>query len=145
MIRRIQVKGFRALRYVNIGLEDFQVLVGPNASGKSTFFDAINFVRDIMNVGIERSVFGDLRVSVPQRALDWFDISWMRNGEDIEILLWVEIPADVISSTDTPYRYCCYELALTFGPHLSLRNETLWLSPSSTFPGKGDDRGRQMV
>ena len=39
MIRRIQALNFRCLRYVDVELDRFHILVGPNASGKSTLFD----------------------------------------------------------------------------------------------------------
>ena len=145
MLRRIVIKGFRALRYVSVDLDDFQVLVGPNASGKSTFFDAINLVRDVLSAGIERSIYGDLRLSVPQRAVDPQDLSWMRSGDDIEIQLWVELPERVRATTNSPYAYCCYELALTLSPQLSLRNETLWLLPASAFPAERDSRKGQLT
>jgi AAA15 family ATPase/GTPase len=54
MIRRLQVRGYRALRAVDVELRDFQVLVGPNASGKTTLFDVLLLLRDIMRiVGVE--------------------------------------------------------------------------------------------
>ena len=37
MIRRIEALNYRCLRYVNQPLQDFHVLVGPNASGKEHF------------------------------------------------------------------------------------------------------------
>jgi translation initiation factor RLI1 len=45
MISRIEINGFRAIRSSAVNLNAFQVLVGPNASGKSTFFDVLAFVR----------------------------------------------------------------------------------------------------
>ena len=36
MIRRLQALNYRCLRYVDVRLDRFHVLVGPNASGKST-------------------------------------------------------------------------------------------------------------
>ena len=43
MIRRLQALNYRCLRYVDVPLDRFRVLVGPNASGKSTLFDALDF------------------------------------------------------------------------------------------------------
>ena len=48
MIRRIQALNFRCLRYVDLRLDRFHVLIGPNASGKSTLFDAIAFMGDVV-------------------------------------------------------------------------------------------------
>ena len=39
MIARIEALNYKCLRYVSQGLQRFQILVGPHASGKSTFLD----------------------------------------------------------------------------------------------------------
>ena len=42
MLQRLEVKNFLALRDVSIDLEPFTVIVGPNASGKSTILEALH-------------------------------------------------------------------------------------------------------
>lgn len=42
MLQKLEVKNFLALRTVSIDLEPFTVIVGPNASGKSTILEAIH-------------------------------------------------------------------------------------------------------
>ncbi len=42
MLRKLEVKNFLALRDVSIDLEPFTVIVGPNASGKSTILEALH-------------------------------------------------------------------------------------------------------
>ena len=42
MLQKLEVKNFLALRNVAIDLEPFTVIVGPNASGKSTILEAIH-------------------------------------------------------------------------------------------------------
>lgn len=39
MITLIEALNYRCLRYISRPLESFHVLVGPNASGKTTFLD----------------------------------------------------------------------------------------------------------
>ena len=56
MIRRVQVLNYRCLRYADLRLDRFHVLVGPNASGKSTLLDAIAFLADLARDGLERAV-----------------------------------------------------------------------------------------
>ena len=56
MIRRIQALNYRCLRYVDVELDRFHVLVGPNASGKSTLFDVIAFLGDLVSSGLEAAV-----------------------------------------------------------------------------------------
>ena len=44
---------YGCLRYVDVPLDRFHVLIGPNASGKSTLMDAIKFVSDVVRDGVE--------------------------------------------------------------------------------------------
>ena len=53
IINRIQVLNYGCLRYVDVPLDRFHVLIGPNASGKSTLMDAIKFVSDVVRDGVE--------------------------------------------------------------------------------------------
>jgi len=42
-VTKVEALGYRSLRYVSQALSPFQVLVGANASGKSTFLDVVGF------------------------------------------------------------------------------------------------------
>ena len=46
MITRIEIDGFKTFENFGLDLHPFTAIVGPNASGKSNLFDAINFVCD---------------------------------------------------------------------------------------------------
>lgn len=49
MIVGITIKNFKGIReIVNLPLSRFHVLVDPNGVGKTTFLDAIDFVRDCL-------------------------------------------------------------------------------------------------
>lgn len=125
MIRQILIKGYRALKYVRVNPGPFQVIVGPNASGKTTFLDSINLLRDILNSGIEASVHGTDKI--PIRAVDPRDISWMRQGGDVEIALTAALPDRVVEVLEDKYRYCRYEIAIETADRLRLKFESLWL------------------
>jgi len=128
MITRIEIKGLRALRYANIQLGDFQVFVGPNASGKSTFFDAIALVRDILRTDLETAVRGNLRLDIPLRAVDPHDLTWLRQGEPIEIAITAKIPDRIHQSEGRqPYHTIRYEMGLGMGKPLVISGENLWL------------------
>jgi energy-coupling factor transporter ATP-binding protein EcfA2 len=127
MIRRVEVRGLRALRYVSVDLRPFQVLVGPNASGKSTFFDAIHVVHDILNAGLERALFGDARFGIPRRCSDPRELSWLGRGGRIEIALDIGLPDDVSARTKDGYRFARYEVAVQTDGVLGFGDETLWL------------------
>ena len=49
MLTRVEALNFRCLRYVSRPLDRFHVLVGPNASGKTTFLDVVGFVIRLLN------------------------------------------------------------------------------------------------
>ncbi len=58
MIHLIEAKNFRSLKYINQEIENFHVLVGANASGKTTFLDIVNFISEIVRLGVDDSVLG---------------------------------------------------------------------------------------
>lgn len=56
MIQRIWVKNFRMLASNRVDLGRFAVLVGRNASGKSTLMSVLRFVSAVLSDGVERAV-----------------------------------------------------------------------------------------
>jgi predicted ATPase len=48
-IRQVQIKNYKSLGRVVVGLEPFTVLVGPNGAGKSNFVDALAFVQESLS------------------------------------------------------------------------------------------------
>jgi len=56
MITRIEALNYRCLRYISRPLRRFQVLVGPNASGKTTFLDVPAFLGDLVSEGLNAAV-----------------------------------------------------------------------------------------
>ncbi len=83
MIRRIQALNYRCLRYVDVSLDRFHVLIGPNASGKSTLFDAIAFLGDLVRDGLE--------AAVRKRTSNLQDLVWGRPERDIRFELAIEL------------------------------------------------------
>ena len=67
MITLIEAFNYRCLNYVRQPLGDFRVLVGPNASGKTTFLDVIALLGAFVSDGLEAALaersrnFRDLR------------------------------------------------------------------------------------
>lgn len=56
MIKRIKAKNFRSFKELDLTLENFNVFIGANASGKSNFISLFNFFRNIANHGIDDAV-----------------------------------------------------------------------------------------
>jgi AAA domain, putative AbiEii toxin, Type IV TA system len=48
---RVQLDNWRNFVHADVPLQDRVFLVGPNASGKSNFLDALRFLRDLVSVG----------------------------------------------------------------------------------------------
>ena len=75
MITLVEALNYRCLRYVSRPLGPFHVLVGPNASGKTTFLDVVGFLRR-----------PDVSEGLDERGLDPYprnpkDLLFLRQGE----------------------------------------------------------------
>lgn len=86
MISLLEVLNFRCLRYIRQPLGRFHVLVGPNASGKTTFLEAIAFVSDLVANGLE--------AAVSERTQNFQDLCWGRGGSGFEIAIEAPIPRE---------------------------------------------------
>lgn len=129
MLNRVEALNYRALRYISQTLRPFQVLVGPNASGKSTFLDVIAFVADLIN----KPTLAD---AVYKRASDTRDLTWNRESEWFELAVEADVPPAVLFRPQpTQYRRLRYEVRIGVqeeSSELAILAETLWLvSPES--------------
>ena len=55
MLKKIRIKNFLSIADSTVELSDFTILVGPNASGKSNFLDALRFISDCLNTSIYKA------------------------------------------------------------------------------------------
>jgi ABC-type transport system involved in cytochrome c biogenesis ATPase subunit len=126
MIARIEALNYRCLRHVAQDLSDFHVLVGPNASGKSTFLDVFAFISELIAIGPDSAV--------AERVPDFRDLVWMREPGHFEVAVEVRIPEERRQSTKNGgFERARYELALGLrdedgAPRLLA--ETFWLIPT---------------
>jgi predicted ATPase len=105
MIRIIEALNFRCLRYVRQPLGSFQVLVGPNASGKTTLFDALAFLSQLVDEGVE--------AAVGERTDNFHDLVWGREGSRFELAIEAAIPVQFQTPLDSPdYNLIRYQVAL---------------------------------
>ena len=111
MIRRIQALNYRCLRYVDIALDRFGVLVGETGSGKSTLLDAIALLSDLIRDGP--------RAAVHKRTDDFRDLVWGRPEDNLrfELAAEFEIPDDLRQGPgdESPFQRFRYEIAVTGG------------------------------
>lgn len=51
IVSKIGLTNWRNFRHVDVSIQERQFIVGPNASGKSNFLDALRFLRDVASKG----------------------------------------------------------------------------------------------
>lgn len=106
MIRLIEAVNFRCLRYIRQQLSGFQVLIGPNASGKTTFLDVVGFLGDLLSYGLDEAI--------TRRSTDMRDLFFFRQGTRFELAVELEIPEARVKMLpgEQPYRYVRYEVSV---------------------------------
>jgi predicted ATPase len=85
MIRLIEAKNYRCLKDLRQSLGPFHVLVGPNASGKSSFMDVMAFLNRLVTDGVDAAV---------AKRGDIHDLFWDRKGNRFEIAIEAVVPED---------------------------------------------------
>lgn len=84
MISLVEALNYRCLKYIRQPLQPFHVLVGPNASGKTTFLDVIAFLARLVTEGLD--------AAITERTQNFQDLVWGRQGESFELAIEAIIP-----------------------------------------------------
>lgn len=130
MICKIEALHYRCLRYTRRKLLPFQVLVGPNASGKSSFLDTIAFLGDLVHSGLEAAIAG--------RSPQLRDLIWQRGGDTFELVVEMPVPEQKNDLFDNhEYDSCRYEIAVGSMPEsgeTAILAERVLLLPGVTKP-----------
>jgi len=84
MISLIEALNFRCLRYIRQPLGPFHILVGPNASGKTTFLDVVAFLGQLVSEGLD--------ATIGERTQNFKDLVWGRKGDRFELAIEATIP-----------------------------------------------------
>jgi len=96
-ISRFRLKNWKNFKSLDVPLGDRVFLIGPNASGKSNFLDALRFLRDIARDGLRKAV-DDSRGGISSiRCLA------ARRQSHVEILVELRLSLDVNSPADWEY------------------------------------------
>ena len=129
MITLVEASNYRCLRYVKRCLKPFHVLVGPNASGKTTFMDVIGFLRDLVSGGLEEAL--SERTPTPGELL------FRGQGDRFELAIEAKIPGDLRKLTMKPELDTVrYQVAIGFDEtqrQFECKAETLLLKKAATF------------
>ncbi len=99
-ITKLRVKNFRSIRDAEIELGHLTALVGPNASGKSNLLDALRFVGDALNRGLDAALM----------SRNGFESVIHRQGKEKSPN--IEIGVEAIS----PWRHIAYDFAIDGQP-----------------------------
>jgi predicted ATPase len=94
MISLVEVRNFRSLRALQRPLGNFHVLVGPNASGKTTFLDVFRFLGDIIEKGIDKAI--------ADRTPNFLDLTFGNAGGAIEFAVEAIIPDTIRQQLGEP-------------------------------------------
>ncbi len=131
MFSRIQTRNFRCLKAIDQELGAFQALVGPNASGKTTFLDVISLISDLMRNR------GDVPETLRVRSANFADLVWMGQGDVFQLAVEAPIPPEVsqqMAIEKQAFDLVRYELEiglLADANEIGISHETLWLKRES--------------
>lgn len=131
MFTRIQTRSFRCLKSVDQTLGPFRALVGPNASGKTTFLDVIGLLGDLVRNR------GEVVETVRGRSSSFEKLVWMGQGHSFQLALEAGIPEAVRKGmADDKQRFTRvrYEVEVGLEPgsnEIGLDHETLWLKEAA--------------
>lgn len=107
MLRTTEALRFRCLEYTKAPLGRFNVLVGPNASGKTSFLDIISFIKDTVSQGVE--------YAIRSRTDNVYDLFWQRKGRSFDLALDAAIPLSLQEQLPPPqYNTVRYEIKIGF-------------------------------
>jgi len=138
MIRSIEALNYRCLRYVKQPLRDFQILIGPNASGKTTFLDVVAFLSDLLSKSLDEAI--------TERSTDIRDLFFFRQGERFQLSVELAIPEERVErlQLENPYRFVRYEISIGIdeasGEYHIFDEQVILLRKLSGDPEKEEER-----
>jgi predicted ATPase len=120
ILHTVEVLNYKCLRHIRQELRSFQILVGPNASGKSTFLDVLVFLQDLLREGLQKAV--------QKRARSGRELAWRMESGGFEIVVELRVP-DRLRERLEEYSRVRYEIRIGTDKTgiLTLLGENLWL------------------
>jgi predicted ATPase len=130
MFTRIQTRSFRCLKSVDQTLGSFRALVGPNASGKTTFLDVIGLMGDLVKNR------GGVLETIAIRSSSFEKLLWMGQGNSFQLAVEAAIPENIhkiIAKDKQRFTSVRYEVEVGLdlkSNEIGLNYENLWLKES---------------
>lgn len=121
MLQRVETWHYKCLKKIDVNLEPVNILIGPNASGKSTLLDVLDFLRDALADNVESAV--------RKRGSTLEELVWnqARVEDGFEIAIEVNIPEEL--NNPKGYQRVRYEVGVGLDPEIGIyvKGENLWL------------------
>jgi predicted ATPase len=118
MIQLLQAENFRMLRSNSVVLQPYQVLVGQNATGKSTFLAALQFISDVVKHGV--------RYPVELNAANFYDLCF-DSGKPLSLAVELSLPESEATKRRLRYEI---RIGITEERGLQVLRENLLLLPA---------------
>jgi len=87
MIRLIAAHSYKCLKHIQQPLGIFQLLVGPNASGKTSFMDVFLFLSQLVS--------DDLKPTIEKRTNNFMDLVWQSGSDLFELAAEFDVPEEL--------------------------------------------------
>jgi len=133
MFRRIEIARYKCVRRADVAPAAFNILIGPNASGKSTFLDSLAFIRDAVETDVEKAV--------RKRANSLRELVWNNqdDGKGFEIAVEAQLPDHVKTNG---YDRIRYEVGVGLDAKgvITVSGENVWLLSSRSEKPNGLDQ-----
>lgn len=128
MLTCIEALNYRCLRYVARRLQPFQVLIGPNASGKSSFLDVVALLGDYARDGLDNALLQNFQ-NPTARATRVEQLIFNQSAPGFELAIELKVPKNLASI----YKYARYEVGFIKQDNgeLARAGENLWLHNDS--------------
>lgn len=128
MITLVEALNYRCLKYIRRPLQHFHVLVGSNASGKTTFMNVITFLGDLLQYGLSDAI--------SHQTSNPIELLFQHRGSQFELAVEATIPSHLRGLTSRPlFSTIRYEVAVGFDEtlrSLEFKAERLLLKRTNT-------------
>jgi predicted ATPase len=134
MFSLVQARRYKSLKTIDQPLGSFQALVGPNASGKTTFLDIIGLLGDLTRNR------GEVQDTIRARSVDFEKLVWLGHESSFQLAVEAHVP-DAVQVRLAPEKrnFDCVRYEIEIGldkdiNEIGINHETLWLKDLSKIP-----------